>query len=260
VKSTVNLDLSKKNIIIVGGLGLLGRSFCDSIYNNGGNVIIFDREYDRNNPVLKIFMSEKNFHFYAVDITNSQSVKMAMNEVIQKFTQIHGLVNTAYPKNKNYGKELMEVTYEDFCENLSMNLGSYFLCCLEIAKHFKKFNAGKIINIASIYGVIPPRFDVYDGLAMTSPVEYAAIKGGLIHLTKYFAQYFKKSNIQINCISPGGIFDHQQEKFIKRYEQYSGTKGMLDPQDVVGTLLFLLSNQSQYITGQNIIVDDGFTL
>ena len=95
---------------------------------------------------------------------------------------------------------------------------------------------------------------------MTSPVEYAVIKSGLIHLTKYMAKYFKGKNIRINTISPGGILNNQPEEFLKKYNDQCSQKGMLEAKDLNGTLLFLLSDASCYINGQNILVDDGFCL
>jgi NAD(P)-dependent dehydrogenase (short-subunit alcohol dehydrogenase family) len=95
---------------------------------------------------------------------------------------------------------------------------------------------------------------------MTTPVEYAAIKSGMLHLTKYMAKYFKGKNIRVNAISPGGILDGQPREFLSEYNQKCLTKGMLDGCDLSGTLVFLLSDMSMYINGQNIVVDDGFSL
>jgi NAD(P)-dependent dehydrogenase (short-subunit alcohol dehydrogenase family) len=95
---------------------------------------------------------------------------------------------------------------------------------------------------------------------MTTPVEYAAIKSAVIHLTQYFAAYFKKDGIRCNSLSPGGILDRQPDSFLTAYAAHCGTKGMLDPADILGALLFLLSDASRYMTGQNLVVDDGFTL
>ena len=95
---------------------------------------------------------------------------------------------------------------------------------------------------------------------MTVPIEYAAIKAGLIHLTKYMAKYFKGMNIRVNTISPGGISDSQPEAFLENYKEECISKGMLDGHDLAGTLIYLLSDMSQYVNGQNIIVDDGFVL
>ncbi len=95
---------------------------------------------------------------------------------------------------------------------------------------------------------------------MTTPVEYAAIKSGLIHLTKYMAKYFKGMNIKVNTLSPGGILDAQPESFLNNYKKYCSNKGMLEKEDMTGTLIYLLSDMSQYVNGQNIVVDDGFIL
>ena len=92
------------------------------------------------------------------------------------------------------------------------------------------------------------------------PVEYAAIKSGLIHLTKYMAKYFKGMNIRVNALSPGGIEDAQDKHFLQNYKQECLNKGMLDTADLEGTLVYLISDMSTYVNGQNIIVDDGFTL
>ena len=141
-----------------------------------------------------------------------------------------------------------------------MNLGGYFLTSQQFATYFEKQGCGNIINLASIYGVIAPRFEIYDNTPMTMPVEYAAIKSGLIHLTKYMAKYFKRKNIRVNTISLGGIEDKQPEPFLKAYKEFCLNKGMLNAKDISGTVLYLLSDLSEFVNGQNIVVDDGFTL
>jgi NAD(P)-dependent dehydrogenase (short-subunit alcohol dehydrogenase family) len=153
-----------------------------------------------------------------------------------------------------------DVEYSDFCENLGLNLGGLFLTSQQFAKHFQKQGHGNIINIASVYGVIAPKFEIYANTTMTMPVEYAAIKSGVIHLTAYMAKLFKGQQIRVNCISPGGILDQQPRSFLDAYKANSLNKGMLDASDLTGTLVFLLSDNSQYINGQNIVVDDGFVL
>ena len=103
-----------------------------------------------------------------------------------------------------------------------------------------------------------PKFEIYNGTDMTLPVVYSAIKSGQIQLTKYMSNYFKGMNIRVNSISPGGIFDNQPKAFLEAYKQNCSNKGMLDKSDLSGTLIYLLSDSSQYVNGQNIIVDDGF--
>ena len=108
--------------------------------------------------------------------------------------------------------------------------------------------------------MVAPKFEIYNNTTMTMPVEYAAIKSGLIHLTKYMAKYFKGMNIKVNALSPGGIFDNQPEPFLEKYKDQCLNKGMLNNSDLKGTLVYLLSDMSRYVNGQNIVVDDGFSI
>lgn len=251
--------LKNKVVVVTGGAGLLGREFCKMIAENGGIAIMAD--YDVNVGSRAIGeIGLDNIFFEPIDITVENSVIELINKVQGKFNKINALVNSAYPRNKNYGKKFFEVSYEDFCDNLGMNLGGYFLTSQKFAKYFYKQGFGNIVNISSIYGVIPPRFEVYDNTPMTMPVEYAAIKSGLIHLSKYMAKYFKGKNIRVNTISLGGLEDGQPESFLNAYKEFCLNKGMLNAIDISGTLLYLLSDKSQYVNGQNLIVDDGFTL
>jgi len=248
-----------KVVIVTGGAGLLGRTFCQAIADNGGIAVV--AEYDIA-IAEKLCASLKNASIVPaeVDITNKISVETLITTISKKYGKIDALVNSAYPRNKNFGKHFFDVEYEDFCENLGMNLGGYFLTSQLFAKYFYKQGYGNIINLASIYGVIAPRFQIYDNTPMTSAVEYAAIKSGLIHLTKYMAKYFKGKHIRVNTISLGGIEDRQPEPFLKAYKELCLNKGMLDAKDVSGTVLYLLSDLSEFVNGQNIVVDDGFSL
>ena len=195
-----------------------------------------------------------------IDITDTNSIQKLITSISEKFGKIDALINSAYPQNKNYGKHFFEVTYDDFCENVGLNLGGYFLTSQQFAKFFCEQGYGNIINLASIYGVVAPRFQIYNNTSMTTPVEYAAIKSGLIHLTKYMAKYFKGKNIRVNTISLGGIEDKQPESFLRAYKEFCLNKGMLNAKDIAGTVLYLLSDLSEFVNGQNIVVDDGFTL
>ena len=248
-----------KVVIVTGGAGLLGKTFCQAIADNGGIAVV--AEYDIA-IAEKLCASLGNASIVPaqVNITDKASVETLITTISKKYGKIDALVNSAYPRNKNYGKHFFEVTYDDFCENLGMNLGGYFLTSQLFAKYFYEQGFGNIINLASIYGVIAPRFEIYDNTRMTMPVEYAAIKSGLIHLTKYMAKYFKGKNIRVNTISLGGIEDKQPESFLKAYKEFCLNKGMLNAKDIAGTVLYLLSDLSEFVNGQNVVVDDGFTL
>lgn len=254
--------LSGRTVVVTGGAGRLGSKFCSAIVEHGGTAIVADvNQTQAEEVVLRLDEIRKGGAFaVAIDITDAQSIHDAIRNVNERAGPIHALVNNAYPRNANYGRRLEEVTYEDFCDNLGMHLGGYFLASQKFAELFAATGGGAIVNISSIYGVIAPRFEVYAGTSMTMPVEYAAIKAGVIHLTKYFAQYFKKSGVRVNAISPGGILDRQPSDFLAAYAEHCGQKGMLNPDDVAGALVYLLSDSAAAVTGQNIVIDDGFSL
>jgi NAD(P)-dependent dehydrogenase (short-subunit alcohol dehydrogenase family) len=255
--------LNKKVIVITGGAGVLGAEFGKSIVERGGAAIIADVELEaakRKSEEINSLGYEGKAYAYELDITKKESILELIESLDFKFGKIDALVNNAYPRNSRYGKHFFDVEYEDFCENISLNLGGNFLSSQQFASYFLKKGCGNIINISSIYGVVAPRFEIYENTTMTTPVEYIAIKSAVIHLTRYMVKYLKDKNVRINCISPGGILDGQPEKFIGAYKNHTANKGMLDKKDVCGALLWLLSDLSKYVNGQNIIVDDGFVL
>lgn len=254
--------LKGKVIVVTGGAGRLGRTFVRCIAENGGVAIVADVDLTAASRVADAIALELpgRAAAAAVDITDAASVEALISSAEKDHGVIAAVVNNAYPRNRNYGRKVEDVTYEDFCENTSSHLGGYFLVMQRFATHFKKRGGGNIVNMSSIYGVIAPRFDVYEGTSMTMPVEYAAIKSAVVHLTRYFAKYFGRDGVRVNCVSPGGIRDSQPEPFLHRYREHAGSKGMLDPLDICGAMLFLLSDASLYVNGQNLVVDDGFSL
>jgi NAD(P)-dependent dehydrogenase (short-subunit alcohol dehydrogenase family) len=255
--------LKGKVVIITGGAGLIGQEFVKAVVENQGIGIIADINEKIGLEIKEKLSKElksKNIDFVKIDITSKKSLNEFVNYLDKKYGKIDALVNSAYPRNKNYGRDFFDVKYEDFCENVNLHLGGYFLTSQQFAKFFIKQGYGNIINIASIYGIIPPRFEIYEGTNMTTPVEYVAIKSAIIHLTKYMAKLFKGMNIRVNTISPGGILNNQPKEFLEKYNNFGLTKGMLNNSDLKGTLIYLLSDMSKYVNGQNIVVDDGWSL
>lgn len=255
--------LENKNIIVVGGAGLLGQAFCKAIVAQGGNVVVADIDVVRAEQAVghvRAAGGTGSVGAAVVDITSKASLQALIKRCSERFGRIDAVVNNAYPRNKNYGRRLEQVEYADFCENVNLHLGGYFLSTQQFAEHFREQGGGAVINVSSIYGTVAPRFEVYEGTPMTMPVEYAAIKAALQHLSVYFMRYYKGHPIRFNCLVPGGILDKQPEAFLNAYRQYSQTKGMLAPEDLCGALVFLLSDLSQYVNGQNLIVDDGWSV
>lgn len=250
--------------VICGGAGLIGKAMAEAVLMAGGTVVIADNDEAAGQQTVQSIQNAApggaRAAFIHTDVTSKDSVTHLIGSAAEKYGKIDALVNAAYPRNANYGAKLEDVTYNDFCQNVNLHLGGYFLTAQQFALFFEKQGFGNIVNLSSIYGVVAPRFEIYDHTGMTMPVEYAVIKSGIIHLTRYLAAYYKGKGLRFNCISPGGIANRQPPAFVERYNAHTLSKGMLDAGDLCGTLLFLLSHDSRYVNGQNIIVDDGFTL
>ena len=252
--------LNNKNILIIGAGGLLGSEVVKSLLNCGAKITATDINTGNLTSTLEeagVDQSSNDLSIQHLDITNEQNVK----EFFNLLEDIDGVVNCAYPKNKKYGAHFHDVTLDSFNENVSLNLGSAFIVTQQCAVYFSKHKKPlSLVNISSIYGVVAPKFEIYDNTTMSMPVEYAAIKSALLHLNKYVVAYVNNSNFRINSISPGGLIDGQPESFLQAYKTKTLGKGMLESKDMIGAIEFLLSDSSQYVNCQNIIIDDGFTL
>jgi NAD(P)-dependent dehydrogenase (short-subunit alcohol dehydrogenase family) len=250
--------LKKQVIVVTGGAGAIGQCFVRGISEQGGIAIIADIDVDAAN-VLAQNCGDLTEAAH-LDITSKDSIAALISSLRKRYGRIDGLVNNAYPRNGNFGRKLEDVTYVDFCENVNIHLGGYFLVAQQFCAAFKTQGYGNLVNMSSIYGSMAPRFEVYNGTSMTMPVEYAVIKAAVEHMTRYFAQYFKGTGIRVNSLSPGGILAGQPADFLSAYNKHCASKGMLDTKDLLGGLIFLLSGESKFLTGQNLIIDDGFSL
>ncbi|WP_445946104.1 oxidoreductase [Shewanella sp.] len=256
----MNKLLLDKKILVAGAGGLLGSKIVKFALEQGAQVIAADINVDLMYEKLSlqdIDLKKTNILLHELDVTNEQSVK----HFFANQTNLSGAVNSTYPRNKTYGSHFFDVSLDSFNENLALHLGSAFLFTQQCAAYFKdKQKPFSLVNISSIYGVIAPKFYIYDNTPMTMPVEYAAIKSAILHLNKYAVSYVNDSRFRVNSVSPGGIFDKQPKAFLEAYKKSTHGEGMLDVEAIIGSILFLLSEQSKFVTGQNIIVDDGFSL
>ncbi len=245
------MKLKGKNIIVTGGNGLLGKAIVQDLIINGANVFIFE---------INIETDETN-GIYNCDVTNEESVENSLAILKNKIdNKIDGLVNNAYPRTDDWGNKFEDVTLKSWKENVNMQLNSTFSISQKVLKIMKQNGFGSIVNIASIYGVVGNDFTVYENTnGMTSPVAYSAIKGGIINLTKYLASYFGEFGIRVNAVSPGGIFNNQNETFIRQFEKKVPLKKMAKANEIAPSVTFLLSDDASYITGHNLIVDGGWT-
>ncbi len=242
-------NLKNKIIVVTGGNGLLGSSILEFVKNSGAigiNAELNGPDDLENGSVL-------------CDVTNSESVCIALKKVQSKYGRIDGFVNNAYPRTSDWGLKFEEIPISSWKNNVDIQLNSVFICTQIILEIMKEQRAGSIVNMASIYGMVGPSFDIYDNTGLTMPAAYSAIKGGVVNFTRYLASYYGEYNIRVNCVSPGGIFDNQNPIFVSNYSKRVPLKRMGAPTDISPTVGFLLSDYSKYITGQNIVVDGGWT-
>ncbi|WP_276091111.1 oxidoreductase [Pedobacter sp. JY14-1] len=241
--------LKDKIVVITGGSGLLGRDIIKSINIAGGKCINLDIQQDTPDAE----------NFFYCDVTSESSVKAVIELIVSKFGRIDGLVNNAYPRTGDWGTRFEEISYTSWQQNIDWQLNSYFMLTQKVAKQMISQKSGSIVTMSSIYGMVGPDFTVYEGTGMTMPTAYSAIKGGLINFTRYIASYLGPHNIRANCVSPGGIFDNQNPIFVKNYEAKVPMRRMGLPDDISPVVVFLLSDDAKYLTGQNLAVDGGWT-
>lgn len=244
------IDLKNKIILVTGGSGLLGSSILNNIREHGGIAINLD---------LKFNESRSKFN-YECDITNNESFTSVINTITKKYLLISGFVNNAYPRTKDWHHKFEDIEYKSWQKNIDMQLNSVFITTQCIAEIMKKQKFGSIVNIGSIYGSNAPDFNIYNGTELTMPAAYSAIKGAVINFSKYLSSYYGKYGVRINTVSPGGILNNQSSIFINNYLKRVPLNRMANPDDISPMISFLLSDNSSYLTGQNIIIDGGLTV
>ena len=246
-------------IAISGGVGRVGSVVSKAVLDNGGKVIIGDISKQKGELLAQEFDLDRSL-FIKSDITKPDQIENFIKVGLQKFGHIDVAVHCSYPRSPQWGTRFEDLKSKGLKEDLFNQLGGAILFSQKFIRYFREQEHGNLIHISSIQGVAAPKFEHYEGTDMVSPIEYSSIKAGIIAITRYLAKYCQGQNIRVNCISPGGILDNQPESFLQKYSKNCTSKGMLDASDLTGTLIYLLSDQSKYVNGQNIIIDDGWSL
>lgn len=241
--------LENKVIIVTGGSGLIGKEIVSDIRKKGGIALNADISVDTD-------WKSGTLH---TDVASEESIKNTVKNVYEKYRRIDGLVNSAYPRTKDWGAFFEDIKFDSWQKNVDMQLNSCFLFCQQVLNYMVARKQGAIVNIGSIYGIVGNDFTLYEAYGGTSPAAYAAIKGGVINFTRYLASYYGRQHIRVNCVSPGGIFDYQNPLFLERYNAKVPMGRMGNPDDIAPAVSFLLSEEAKYITGQNLAVDGGWT-
>lgn len=242
-------NLKSKIIIVTGGSGLLGKEIMKNLQKKGATAINADISVDTN-------LDEFTLNF---DITSRESILKGLKEVVDFYGKIDGLVNNAYPRTKDWGTKFEDISYTSWQKNVDMQMNTIFLVIQNIMPELIK-SKGSIVNMTSIYGVLGNDLTLYENTNINTAAPYSAIKGGIINFTRYLASYYGRQSVRVNCVSPGGIFDNQHEIFVENYEKKVPMGRMGTPDDIAPVVSFLISDEAKYITGQNLIVDGGWTI
>ena len=255
-------SLKGKVVLVTGSVGLLGAKICEGLCQYNAKLAMTDINKDRLSRLSKELSKDYSAEVLSLfmDIADEKSVEDGLTKILDGFGSIDVLLNNAYPYNKNYGRIYEDIDFKDWQENVDMHLNGYFNVTHKVSKIMMKQRRGNIINIGSIYGVLGPHFGIYEGTGITMPAEYSAIKGGIINFTRYLATYLAVYNIRVNSISPGGIFDDQSPRFVKRYSKEVPLGRMASPEDIVGGVIYLSSDASRYVTGHNLMIDGGWSI
>ena len=260
-------NLKNKNVLVTGGGGLLGEQHAFALAQIGAKVFLGDinTENAKTNAkrINKHLKSKMIFPVY-LDVTNENSISEAMSHINKISGNIDILVNNASinPKMKDTRKNNIEnFSLDIWNAYLDVGLTGAFLCSRLIGHQMSLKKGGVILNIASDLSVISPDHRIYglnsDGERIVKPVAYSVVKAGLIGLTKYLATYWADKGVRSNSLSPGGVFENQDKKFVKNISKLIPLQRMAEPSEYIGALQFLCSDASNYLNGQNIVIDGG---
>lgn len=245
----------KKTVMISGGLGILGQSYAKVLIEDGYDILLLDVREPENGKDI-------SGQLFKCDISNEGDVSALTQFLASEGLAIHGLINNASCQPEGFGRELEDYAAETFERVLKVNLVGSFLLTRAVIPYMKAQGGGSIINIGSIQGVVAPSFEIYWGMNITSPLVYAVAKAGLIHFCKWVAARYGEYNIRCNAVSPGGLIDSQRggSEFPKIYAAKTPLRRMVHSSEVAEVVRFLMSEKARYITGQNILIDGGWTI
>ena len=259
------MDLRSRVAVITGGAGYLGRTMAHTLAEAGADIVIVDIDAGKTFDFCRDL--EKTWGIRTLglpaDLEDKDQRRAVAQKTVNEFGRLDILINNAaFVGTSNltgWGVPFEQQETETWRRALEVNLTAVFDLTQSSVPYLKKSGHGCIINTASIYGIVGPDPRLYEGLPMFNPAAYAASKGGMIQFTRWCASVLAP-DIRVNAITPGGIFRNQDPKFLERYESRCPLKRMAHEEDFIGATIFLASDLSKYVTGQNIVVDGGFSV
>lgn len=251
-------NLAGKVSLVTGGYGHLGTAISKGLAEAGAKVYVLGRSKEK---FEEAFQNQANvsIQFQECDVSDTQSIKNAFASVKAKEGKLDVLVNNAFYSK---GQNPEALSDEEWAFGIDGNLNSVYRCIREVIPYLKT-NGGSIINVSSMYGMVSPDFNIYDeSPALLNPPHYGAAKAGVLQLTKYFACYLGKSSIRVNAVTPGPFPSEgvqQNEVFIEQLKRKNPLGRIGKPEDLKGAFVYLASDASAFMTGQNMVIDGGWT-
>ncbi len=267
-KYSDKFDLTGKTALITGGAGILGQHFCQGLASCGANLVIADLDEQAAQDLAEDLNQRYHVEVIGIgcDVSDPDSVNNMLSKAIDTFKTVEILHNNAASKSSNldaFFAPFEEYSLEEWRKVMSVNIDGMFLVAQAVGKQMvKQGTGGSIIQTASIYGIMAPDQRIYEGSnyigrQINTPAVYAASKAAVVGMTMYLATYWADKGIRVNTLTPGGVESGQNEEFKKKYSQRIPMARMAQAAEMVGALIYLASDASSYVTGQNIIIDGG---
>jgi NAD(P)-dependent dehydrogenase (short-subunit alcohol dehydrogenase family) len=250
-------SLKDKVVVLTGGGGLYGRQITAALAEAGAIVVIASRNEARLRAIARA-QARRGFSVTCelLDQGKERSVLALRKKVLKQFGRVDGLVNNAVARPM----KSLDAPVSAWEESLRVNATGVFLMTRAFGQTMVEQGSGSIVNIGSMMGMVGPSPEFYEGAGMGTPApDYFFHKAGMINLTRYFASVFGQRDVRVNCVSPGGFFNHQPKSFLQRYNRRTMLGRMAGETDLGGAVVFLLSDASRYVTGVNLPVDGGYT-
>lgn len=268
-------SLEGKIVVITGGAGLLGKKHSEAVLEAKGIPVLIDiSEAALDSARMQFASMYPNgiVETFAADITDRDKMQDICSQLVDKYSHVDGLINNAAnnPKVEGNARNMKNIRFENFpiqmwVDDVAVGLTGAFVCAQVFGAQMAKQGKGVILNISSDLGIIAPDQRIYRKEELTEeeqtvkPVTYSVIKHGLLGLTKYLATYWAEKGVRANTLCPAGVFNGQQEEFLGKLTNLIPMGRMAEPDEYKGTVLYLLSDASEYMTGATLIVDGGRT-
>jgi NAD(P)-dependent dehydrogenase (short-subunit alcohol dehydrogenase family) len=253
-------DLSGRTALITGASGLLGTEMAAALAEVGCNVVVSSTDLGRAEECaakLPVPVEGQSHHGVSLDLFDQESLASGFADAVAATGGVDILVNNA---NAASPHDLTDVTGEIFDKQMRQ-ASAYFLLARHLRDHVVERKAeGNVVMIGSMYGVVGSYPDTYEGICKASPVQYHTLKGGIVHMTRHLAAYWARDGVRVNCLSPGPFpGEAAPQEMVERLKQKSPMARMGKPHELKGALILLVSDAGSYITGQNLLVDGGWT-